>query len=158
VAIRDDAVYEIAYEEAVRALSEQHGVIESFRARAGLLLSSAAVTTSFLAGKAFRDGRTGIFAWLALLDFAAVVILTLAILKPRHWETSVKMDESIEARLSTEGEVPPRTLHLAIALRLRRALAENRDALEHLSILLQLAGSLLAAEIVLWLAAIATAA
>jgi hypothetical protein len=43
-----DILYRIAYDEAVRALSEQQAVIDSFRSRAGLLLSSTAITTSFL--------------------------------------------------------------------------------------------------------------
>lgn len=47
-----DSLYKVAYDEAVRALSEQQGAIESFRTRAGLLLSAAAITTSFLGAQA----------------------------------------------------------------------------------------------------------
>jgi len=42
--------YRIAYEEAVRALSQQHEMIDSLRTRAGLLLPAAAITTSFPRG------------------------------------------------------------------------------------------------------------
>lgn len=34
------ALYKVAYDEAVRALSEQLTLIDSFRSRAGLLLSA----------------------------------------------------------------------------------------------------------------------
>jgi hypothetical protein len=48
--------YRIAYEEAVRALSQQHEMIDSLRTRAGLLLPAAAITTSFLGAQALDTG------------------------------------------------------------------------------------------------------
>ncbi|MBS1880741.1 MAG: hypothetical protein JST31_14615 [Actinobacteria bacterium] len=51
----------------MRELSEQHGAIDSLRTRAGLLLSSAAVTTSFLAAQALQGDKSNAFVWLALL-------------------------------------------------------------------------------------------
>jgi hypothetical protein len=44
-AVSKDTLYKVAYDEAVRALSEQQGVIDSFRTRAGLLFSAAAITS-----------------------------------------------------------------------------------------------------------------
>jgi hypothetical protein len=41
-----DLLYKVAYDEAVRALAKQQAVIDSFRNRAGLLFSAAAVTAS----------------------------------------------------------------------------------------------------------------
>ena len=52
-----DILYKVAYDEAVRALAEQQGAIESFRTRAGLLLSAAAITTSFLGAQALDGGQ-----------------------------------------------------------------------------------------------------
>lgn len=51
-----DFPYQIAYDEAVRALSQQQSTIDSLRTRAGLLLSAAAITTSFLGAQALNDG------------------------------------------------------------------------------------------------------
>jgi hypothetical protein len=65
------ALYKVAYDEAVRALSEQQAAIESVRARAGLLLSAAAVTTSFLGAQALQGASSNLFSWLALLGFVA---------------------------------------------------------------------------------------
>lgn len=150
-------VYEIAYAEAVRALSEQHAVIDSFRTRAGLLLSSAAVTTSFLAAQALRSDRTSAFAWLALLTFAAVALLALATLQPRRWEVSAHPNE-MTAYLAAKHKASPGELYEVLTLRLRRAHTENRDVLGYLAILLQVASSLLATEVVFWILAIAAAA
>jgi hypothetical protein len=59
-----DALYRVAYEEATRARSEQLALIDSFRSRAGLLLSAAAITTSFLGRPSFdlldRRHRVGL--------------------------------------------------------------------------------------------------
>lgn len=150
-------VHEIAYSEAVRALSEQHGVIDSFRTRAGLLLSSAAVTTSFLAGQAIHGGRVGVFGWLALLTFAAVATLALAAIGPRHWEIGAHPDETTDAYLDAERQDSAGDLHRAMTFRLRQAHLANRAALERLAVFLQMASSLLAAEVIIWILAIATA-
>ena len=50
-----DILYKVAYDEAVRALSEQQGVIDSLRTRAGILLSAAAITTSFLGARPWME-------------------------------------------------------------------------------------------------------
>lgn len=55
-----DFLYKVAYEEAVRALSEQQAAIDSFRTRAGLLLSAAAITTSFLGAQALDGGDSNV--------------------------------------------------------------------------------------------------
>jgi hypothetical protein len=52
--VSQDLLYKVVYDEAVRALSEQQAAIESVRSRAGLLLSAAAVTTSFLGAQALQ--------------------------------------------------------------------------------------------------------
>jgi hypothetical protein len=59
-----DILYRVAYDEAVRALSEQQLMIDSFRSRTGLLLSAAAITTSFLGAQALKIGDLSPPAWL----------------------------------------------------------------------------------------------
>jgi len=85
--VEKDLLYKVAYDEAVRALSEQQVVIESFRSRAGLLFSAAAITTSFLGGQALRCGNSNFASWLALCCFVAVAIASLVVLWPRRWES-----------------------------------------------------------------------
>ncbi|MGD9736598.1 MAG: hypothetical protein AB7V58_13505 [Solirubrobacterales bacterium] len=139
----------------MRALSEQRAVIDSLRTRAGLLLSSAAVTTSFLGGQAIHGSRVGVLAWLGLLDFAAVAALVIATLRPRAFEFSTHPGE-IAHRTATAGGMPSATaLYEALTARLHGGLARNRIVLGRLAALLQLAGSLLALEVVLWIVAIA---
>jgi hypothetical protein len=78
-----DILYRVAYDEAVRALSEQQVVIDSFRNRAGLLLSSTAVTTSFLGAQFLDGGSLTATTWAALAAFVGVAISSLAMLWPQ---------------------------------------------------------------------------
>lgn len=96
-----DILYRIAYGEAIRALSEQQAVIDSFRTRAGLLLSSTALTTSFLGGRSFEGGLVAT-SWLALIAFVGVAALSLAILWPRSWEFTANPHEVIEAYIDVD--------------------------------------------------------
>jgi len=84
--VSNDLLYKVAYDEAVRALSEQQELIGGFRNRAGLLLSAAAITTSFLGAQALHGGDSSLAAWLALGNFVAVAAVSLAILWPSKWE------------------------------------------------------------------------
>jgi hypothetical protein len=69
------AAYELAYQEGVRALDEQRVVIDAFRTRAGLLLSAAAIATSFLGGAALRSG-TSLLTWMAIGAFVLLGVVT----------------------------------------------------------------------------------
>lgn len=148
----DPAVYEIAYAEAVRSFAELHAVIDSFRTRAGLLLSAAAVTTSFLAPQALRGGATSVCAWLGLAAFASVAGVSLAILWPRHWDFAARPSELIESA----NPITPAELHRSLSGHIDRSYARSRGALDKLVLLFELASSLLCLEVVLWIVAIAT--
>jgi len=78
-------LYKVAYDEAVRALSEQQSVVDSLRTRAGLLFSAAAITTSFLGAQALDGGDSSLVVWPAMTGFVGVALASLAILWPRQW-------------------------------------------------------------------------
>jgi hypothetical protein len=79
---RGDPRYALAFSEGVRALSEQQAVIDSFRTRSGLLLSGAAIATSFL-GQASLEHGTSFFTWFAIALFGLLGAAVVAILWPR---------------------------------------------------------------------------
>jgi hypothetical protein len=76
VEVDEDAAggYALAYDEAVRALSQQRDSFESLRTRAGVVLSASAVATSLLA-------RHAVSIW-ALSVFGALVASLAAVLWP----------------------------------------------------------------------------
>jgi hypothetical protein len=148
-------VFEVTYAEEVRALGDQRTRIEGFRVRAGLLLSSAAVTTSFLAGQALRGGQANVFAWLALLEFAAVAALSLAILSPSRREIAAESHRRREDRGGVH-QASVDAIHRAVISHLRSMYSDNSSRLIRLAVLFQLASLLLTIEVLCWVVAIAT--
>lgn len=152
----EDLFYKVAYDEAVRALSEQQAVVESVRSRAGLLLSVAAITTSFLGSQAFQAARLSVLAWLALLAFLLMASISLAILWPRDWDVTANPREVLQALIESDGPTPVVELHRDLSLHMHASYLENRLGLEQLALLFELAGASMAVEVVLWIAAIAS--
>jgi hypothetical protein len=151
-----DILYRVAYDEAVRALSEQQGAIESFRTRAGLLLSAAAITTSFLGAQALDSGSSNVSTWLALTAFVSVAVVSLAILWPRRWEFTANPRDVIQTYIEADEPAPIEELHRDLSLHMNNSYIENREGLEQLSVFFQIASGLLTVEVVLWIIAIAS--
>jgi hypothetical protein len=151
-----DILYRVAYDEAVRALSEQQVVIDSFRSRTGLLLSAAAVTTSFLGAQALKLGELTPAAWLALAGFTGVALASLAILWPRRWEFAARPAEIIGAYIEIDDPAPVEVLHRDLSLYMYSSFYENQSALGQLAFFFQIASGLLTAEVIFWIIAIAS--
>jgi hypothetical protein len=78
-------LYAVAYQESLRGLTQQAGVLDSARTRAGLLITAANVVTALLAGPAIKDRPgLGLGGWLAILAFAASMALALYVVWPRR--------------------------------------------------------------------------
>lgn len=153
-----DILYKVAYDEAVRALSEQQGAIDGFRSRAGLLLSAAAITTSFLGAQALDGGDSNPATWLAMIGFVGVAVVSLAILWPRRWEFTANPRDVIQTYIEAAEPAPIDELHRDLSLHMHSSYVENRAGLEQLAIFFQAASALLTVEVVLWIAAIASTA
>lgn len=150
-----DLLYKVAYDEAVRALSEQQTVIDSFRSRAGLLLSVAALTTSFLGAQALHGGGPGLFSWLALSGFVGVAAVLLAVLWPRKWEIAASSRDVIATYIESAEPAPLEELHQELSLHMHASYLANQEDLEKLVVLFQIATLLMPFEVVLWIVAIA---
>lgn len=153
-----DLLYKVAYGEAVRALSEQQGVIDSFRSRAGLLLSAAAITTSFLGAQALHGGDSNLVAWLAMIGFVGVAASSLAILWPRQWEFTANPRDVIQTYIEAAEPAPIEELHRDLSLHMHNSYIENREGLGQLALFFQIASGLLTVEVILWIIAIASTA
>lgn len=150
-----EQLYKVAYDEAVRALSEQRDAIDNLRARAGLLFSAAAITTSFLGAEALRGGGSTPFSWLALFGFAAVAAAVLIVLWPHKWDVAANPREVIETYIESEEPSAVEAFHRDLSLHMHRSYLENQEGLEQLAVFLRVASGLLTLDVVLWLAAIA---
>jgi hypothetical protein len=153
-----DILYRLAYDEAVRALSAQQVVLDSFRTRAGLLLSCTAITTSFLGAQSFDGGGLSLSSWSALTAFVGVAAISLAVLWPRPWEFTANPHEVIEDYIEGEDPAPIDEIHRDLSFYMHHSYLKNQVGLEQLAFYLQFGSSLLTLEVILWIIAIATPA
>jgi hypothetical protein len=145
-------VYKLAYEEAVRALTEQQTTLQSLRTNAGILLSAAAIATSFLGGTALRAGEFTKLSWIAVAFFAALAAAIFGILWPRtDWEFVAAPRRLISTYTETEAPLPLPRVHRDLALHMENSYDANGWRLGWMVRLLRTAIVLLAAETVLWI-------
>jgi len=145
----------LAYDEAGRALWEQRAAVDSFRTRAGLLMSTAAITTSFLGAQAL-GAASNVFVWLAIAGFVGVAVASLGVLWPRQWELTTDPRRIIETYAEADEPALIGDLRHDLSLYMHTSFVENQRGLERLAILFQVASVLLTVEVVLWIAAIAS--
>ncbi len=149
--------YQLAYEEAVRGLSQQQSALDNFRTRAGILVSAAAIATSFLGGQALADRGFATWSWLAVTLFATVGASTLFILWPRKdWEFFAGPRRLIATYVEADQPLPLEQIHRDLALHMENSYDENERRLQQLIIALRWGSVLLAAEVIAWVVAIAT--
>lgn len=142
--------YALAYEEAKHAVSTQQNVVDNFRARAGLLLSGAAIATSFLGGQALRIGNPGTWSWVAIGAFALLGLATLAILWPTTWKFEADPRDIIATYVESDDPLPLPDIHRDLALHRSDVLEENGRRLRRSVWAFRFAGLMLLVEIVAW--------
>lgn len=143
--------YRIAYEEAVRALSQQQAMIDGLRARAGFLLSAAAITTSFLGAQALKSGGPSLATWLALVCFVGLSVAVLAVLWPRRLEFTANPANVIENCIETARPYSGPEIHRDLSLHMHDSYTENCAGHKQLAFRFRLASALLTIEVLFWL-------
>jgi hypothetical protein len=151
-----DSVYQLAYDEAKRALTDQASALEALRGRAGTLLAVASLATAFLRGLVFENGtpkgwppRVGIFA------FIGVVLLSLLLLLPLPgWRFTVSAVAIVRDFIEAEPPTNLTETHRDLALRFDEWLNRNQKRLNVLYGIFAAASALLAVEVGAWLLAL----
>lgn len=150
-----DEPYRVAYDEAVRALGQQETAADGFKTRAGMLISAAAITTSFLGANALDAGRFDIPSWMAVATFLGVVGFCLAVLWPTMWEFSANPGNLIATYIETVNPMTSSEIHRDLALHMGDSNSVNADRLDQLIRWFRIAAILLALEILLSVASYA---
>jgi len=142
----------LVYSEALRSITQQQGVLDQLRSRAGTLLGALWLATGFLAGLDGQDNGFGLWGWIAVVPFAVAVSGVCAILWPRHrWRFSMDADILIKGFLDAD---PPPTLdvmHRVLAGFLQRDYRANRDCLRWMFYIFEVATVMTVIEIVSWI-------
>lgn len=147
----DPSAYELAYNEARRALDEQESAVTELRNRSGQLIAAAALTTSFFGGEAI--GHFDAMAWVAVGFFVTLSFAVLAVLWPRHdWEFNLSPAQLIATYIEpVDGDpLPLPAIHRDLALHMGNSASRNRKQLRSLTGAFRLGSGLLVAEVVAW--------
>lgn len=152
--------YELAYDEARRALDGQERALAAFRTRAGIVLSAAAIVTSFLGGQAITSSGFTTLSWVAITAFAFVGIATLCVLWPDdNWQFEAIPNQLIATYIERDDgvDVPLHAIHRDLALHMENSYSSNEQGrLRPLRWAFRIAVIALVAEVAIWLIELAT--
>jgi hypothetical protein len=151
--VSNDPLYKLAYDEVVRALSEQQAMIDSFRTRAGLLFSASVVTALLLGPQALQGEGAEPVIGLAMLCFLGVAAASLGIFWSRRWESVVNPREVIDTYIEASEAASVEELHRELSIHMHDSYRDNDEGLDQFALLLQVASGLLTLEVVLWMMA-----
>jgi hypothetical protein len=146
--------YALAYDAARPALGDQEAVVSELRSRSGVLIASAAITTSFLGRPALEEPVLHLAAWIAIGCFAGLGASVLLILWPRRdWTFAVNARELIATYIEPPDGEPLALplIHRDLALHMTDSTARNRDTLRRLFIAFRVGAVLLVLEVLAWI-------
>jgi len=148
-----DQRLELVYQEAVRGLVHQQGVVESMNGRAGSLIFASSFAGSLLGSSALADGVAG-WDWLAMALLLVLGGLIAFLLWPYHnYRFRFDPQELLDRYVDTDATLA--SMHRDLAVQIKHDLASNWRVIQRLRVALQLALVLLIFEILAWLLAIA---
>ncbi len=113
---RDDPRLALIYEEALRGLVQQQGLVEGFGNRAGSLIFATAFASSLLGGTALGDG-VGLWDWIALALLVGIGALIAMMLWP-WYDYRFRLDPVDLLAEYGDGKISLADMHRALALRL----------------------------------------
>ncbi len=153
----EDPRYRLAYDEALRAISQQEATLNDLRSRAGLVLAALSVVTSFLGGTALAGGG-GLEAMeiVATVCFVGAGTALVWLLWPREgWRFRFGPKRIIADYVESKEPADLDEMHRDLALHLAENLSANDIKLRRLWRGFELSCSLLVVEIVAWIVALA---
>ena len=145
--VDDDPRLAFIYQEAVRGLVHQQGVVESMNARAGNMIFATAFATSLLGNTALTDGL-GPWDWFAMILLLFIGVLVVFMLWPHHkyafrFDPGMLLDEYIDSK----DRLTMSAIHRALALRIKADMASNWKIIQRLRLALQFSLAFLLFEI-----------
>lgn len=140
--------FRLAYDEAVRALRAQADEHASLRTRAGTILATSLVVTSFFGGQAVaRNGPASSLAWLAVIAFLLAGAFSLGVLFPTDLRFASDVGEVVALIENGTAKDPYREVALSLAGRLD----SNRSRIAAMRWTFRTSAVAVLAETVLWI-------
>lgn len=147
---RLDPRYELAFNESLRALTQQQSVLDDLRSRCGTLLAATAIATSFLGGITLgEDGRFSYWTWAAVMGFVAASALLVAVLWPRGgWEFRISHQDFLDGYV-LDKDYSLTEVYNGLGSQFEDFVDENDGNLRSLFILYEAASVALSLEVIL---------
>jgi hypothetical protein len=145
--------YELAWESALRGLSQQESSLDNLRSRAGTLIAAIAISTSFLGDLALTgDERLNWLTGGALVSFAIAMGLCLWVLLPRHGKWLFRLDPAtLVDRIDAQQTIDKANWHRALAKDIGQGITTNDERLDSLHLWYSIAIGFVAVELGLFL-------
>jgi hypothetical protein len=145
--------FRLAYDEAVRALRAQADEHGSLRTRAGTILATSLVVTSFFGGQAVaRNAPASSLGWLAVIAFLLAGISSLGVLFPTDLRFASDVGQVVSLIENASAKQEP---HRELSLSLARQLDSNRRRIDAMRWTFRASAVAVLAETVLWIAYLA---
>lgn len=145
----DELSFRLAYDEAVRALRAQGDALGGLRQRAGTVLATSLVVTSFFGGQAVaRNAAPAASAWLAVASFLLAGVLSLCVLFPADLRFTPEIAGVVAL---IERASPEREAYRELALELSGQHKTNGRRLASMLWVFRLAAIALLAEAFFWI-------
>lgn len=144
------AFYEVAYQEAIRGLSQQASVLDSLHTRAGLLLTAANVVTALFAVEAITDRSITPGGGVAIALYLLSMGLAIYVLLPRTVWVFAWDAQKVTGIIEGDEEPNLAELHRMMAWRSERAWRGNAEHLRRLFNAFKYGCVALGGEVVLW--------
>lgn len=147
-----ESPFRLAYDEAVRALRAQADEHGSLRTRAGTILATSLVVTSFFGGQAVTHSGERFLAWLAVIAFLLAGTFSLGVLFPTDLRFGSDIGEVVGLiENASDAHEPYRDLSLSLA----RQLELNRRRIGAMRWTFRAGAVAVLGETVLWIAYLA---
>jgi hypothetical protein len=142
-----DSIYQIAFQEAVRALDAQRNALNELRGRAAILLSAASVAASLVGGQAALHS-VNLGTWLGIACFIAGLLSTLILLV---WPIRLRSETATTILIDEYADREARLAYRDLALFMDDALSQNQAGIGTLYRVLAGGAILIGAAVVIWL-------
>jgi hypothetical protein len=145
--------FRLAYDEAVRALRAQADEHSSLRTRAGTILATSLVVTSFFGGQAVaRNAPASSLGWLAVIAFLLAGVSSLGVLFPTDLRFASDVGEVVSLIENASATKEP---YREVSLSLARRLDSNRRRIGAMRWTFRASAIAVIAETVFWIAFLA---
>lgn len=111
-----ETVEELAYEQALRAIDHQEATLDGLRSRAGVLLATASLATSFFGGKTLEANQNDWSTAIAVVFFVAVLVSVAYVLWPRRWTFVLSGRTILENQAAAPAQLPAAFAFLATTI------------------------------------------